>query len=67
MTEADSDRFVRRKGLAYGVAWAGTGFGGTVTPFVLDWLLKVYGPHAALRIWAAVQVRIDFSCPVNCL
>ena len=53
----DLVRFVRRKGLAYGVAWAGTGFGGSVVPFVLDWLLRTYGARASLSIWAVVQVR----------
>lgn len=48
--------FVRRKGLGYGVAWAGTGLGGAATPFVLDWLLKSYGHRVALRAWAVVQL-----------
>ena len=55
----DMARFVRRKGLAYGVARAGTGFGGSATPFILDWLLSTYGPRASLRIWAVVQVRLS--------
>ena len=57
----DLSRFVRRKGLAYGVAWAGTGFGGSATPFILDWLLGAYGPRTTLRIWAVVQVRLIWT------
>ncbi|KAF7186962.1 MFS transporter asaE, partial [Pseudocercospora fuligena] len=48
--------FVRRKGLACGVAWAGTGLGGSVTPFVLEWLIKQYGARTALRVWAVVEL-----------
>ena len=53
----DLARFVRRKGFACGVAWSGTGLGGSATPLILNWLLDTYGPHIALRIWAVVQVR----------
>lgn len=35
--------FVRRKGLAIGVMWAGDGFGGAIMPFLLQALLSKYG------------------------
>ncbi|KAK3109631.1 hypothetical protein LTR53_016900 [Teratosphaeriaceae sp. CCFEE 6253] len=46
--------FVARKGLAYGIMWAGTGMAGVVVPFVLQWLLDTYGFRIALRVWAVV-------------
>lgn len=49
--------FVARKGLAYGVMWAGTGTAGTVVPFLLEWLLNSYGFRTALRVWSIVMVR----------
>lgn len=44
--------FVRRKALAYGIMWAGSGCGGLVGPFVLSWGLKTYGAPTFLRGWA---------------
>lgn len=44
--------FVARKGLAYGVIWAGTGAAGLIIPFVLDFLLREYGFRTTLRVWA---------------
>jgi hypothetical protein len=49
--------FVARKGLAYGVMWAGSGSAGVVVPFLLQWLLDTYGFRTALRVWAVVLVR----------
>jgi MFS family permease len=49
--------FVARKGLAYGVMWAGSGSAGVVVPFLLQWLLDTYGFRTALRAWAVVLVR----------
>lgn len=43
--------FVRRKGLAFGIMWAGTGLGGVVVPLLLEWLLNTYGFRTSLRIW----------------
>ncbi|XWW94738.1 hypothetical protein V2A60_002685 [Cordyceps javanica] len=45
--------FVRRKGLAYGIMWSGTGLGGITTPLLLEFLLGRYGFHTTLRVWAA--------------
>ena len=43
--------FVRKKGLAFGIMWAGTGLGGIVIPLLLQWLLNTYGFRTSLRIW----------------
>ena len=44
--------FIRRKGLAYGVMWSGTGLGGFVFPLVLEFLLGKFGFRTTLRIWS---------------
>lgn len=44
--------FDRRKGLAYGLMWSGTGLGGFTIPLVLEALLNRYGFRTTLRIWA---------------
>jgi MFS family permease len=43
--------FVRRKALAYGIMWVGSGLGGLVGPFVLSWGLNRYGAPLFLRGW----------------
>ncbi|KAL8673565.1 MAG: hypothetical protein Q9168_002019 [Polycauliona sp. 1 TL-2023] len=48
--------FIARKGLAYGILWAGTGLGGTVVPLILDWSLAKYGVRVTFRMWAIVLV-----------
>ncbi|TFY61513.1 hypothetical protein EVJ58_g4474 [Rhodofomes roseus] len=44
--------FVRRRGLATGFIFAGSGFGGFAFPFLLQALLERYGFRWTLRIWA---------------
>lgn len=44
--------FVKRKGLAYGIMWSGTGLGGITMPLLLEFLLGKYGFRTTLRIWA---------------
>ncbi|KAB8237138.1 major facilitator superfamily domain-containing protein [Aspergillus alliaceus] len=46
--------FVRRKGFAYGIMWAGTGFAGVTIPFIMDWGLNKYAWPTVLRGWAVV-------------
>ncbi|KAK3357611.1 major facilitator superfamily domain-containing protein [Lasiosphaeria hispida] len=46
--------FARRKGLAYGVMWSGTGLAGVVLPLLLEHLLSTYGFQTTLRIFACV-------------
>lgn len=50
--------FVKRKALAYGISWSGTGTAGVIAPFVMQWLLDSYGSRSALRAWAVVLVSI---------
>lgn len=53
--------FVRRKGLAYGVMWAGTGTGGVIIPLIMNWGLGKYGFRIMLRAWSIVMVRMPSS------
>ncbi|KAK2799831.1 hypothetical protein FQN50_008352 [Emmonsiellopsis sp. PD_5] len=46
--------FIQRKGFAFGVMWAGTGFAGVAVPFVMSWLLERYSFTATLRIWGII-------------
>lgn len=48
--------FIRRKSLAYGVMWAGSGVGGLCGPLVLEWGLSKYGAKTFLRGWAVTLV-----------
>ena len=58
--------FVVRRGMAYGVMWAGTGSAGIVVPFLLQWLLDSYGFRVALRTWAVILVRMSISEGMKC-
>lgn len=57
--------FDRRKGLAFGVLWAGTAVGGIVVPLILEWGLERYGFRIILRAWAVLLVSI--SCLILAL
>ncbi|PYI08542.1 MFS general substrate transporter [Aspergillus sclerotiicarbonarius CBS 121057] len=46
------DWFDQRKGLAFGVMWAGTGLGGAILPLVMQRLLDLYGFRITLRAFA---------------
>ncbi|MBE3045117.1 MFS transporter [Candidatus Bathyarchaeota archaeon] len=46
--------FARRKGLAYGIMWSATGFGGVLIPLLLEYLLNAYGFRTTLRIWSGL-------------
>ncbi|PGH00982.1 hypothetical protein AJ79_08046 [Helicocarpus griseus UAMH5409] len=46
------DWFDRRRGLAFGVMWAGTGLGGVILPLVMERLLDHFGFRIALRAFA---------------
>jgi MFS family permease len=50
--------FVHRKGLAFGIMWAGTGLGGVITPLLLQFLLNRYGFRTTLRIWTVLLFAI---------
>ncbi|KAI1271111.1 major facilitator superfamily domain-containing protein [Xylaria sp. FL0933] len=46
--------FVKKKGLAYGIMWSGTGLAGVILPLVLQWLLSALGFRNTLRLWAGL-------------
>lgn len=50
--------FDKRKGMAYGIMWAGTGLSGSVLPFILEYLLVQVGFRSTLRLSAAAIVII---------
>jgi predicted MFS family arabinose efflux permease len=56
--------FVQRRGLAFGIMWAGTGISGTVLPFLLQWLLDSYGYRTTLRVWA-IALAVLASCCIS--
>ena len=51
--------FIRRKGLAYGIMWAGTGTAGLIIPFVMNFLLSSYGFRTTLRVWAVALILLS--------
>lgn len=52
--------FIQRKGLAFGIMWAGTGVSGVVLPLVMQWLLNSYGFKTTLRIWSVALFILTF-------
>ncbi|KAG7006412.1 hypothetical protein G7Y79_00015g040020 [Physcia stellaris] len=51
--------FIRKKGFAYGVMWAGTGVSGVCVPLIMNWGLGTYGHSTMLRIWAITVVILS--------
>lgn len=51
--------FVARRGLAYGLMWAGNGLAGVVLPLLLQSLLDGYGHRTTLRIWAGILFAVS--------
>ena len=51
--------FIKRKGWAYGVMWAGTGLSGICVPLVMSWGLDKYGSSTMLRTWATTVVILS--------
>ncbi|KAJ6151421.1 hypothetical protein N7470_007018 [Penicillium chermesinum] len=45
-----SEWFCKRKGLAFGVVWAGSAISGSVFPITIEWLLNKYGVESTLRV-----------------
>ncbi|KAI0407633.1 major facilitator superfamily transporter [Xylaria palmicola] len=56
--------FVKKKGLAYGIMWSGTGLAGVVLPLVLESLLGALGFRNTLRLWAGLLFVI--TAPLAC-
>lgn len=51
--------FVKRKGFAFGVMWAGTGVSGIVVPFIMAWGLEAYGFRTMLRAWSLTLIILS--------
>jgi MFS family permease len=49
--------FIKRKGLAYGIMWAGKSATGVALPFIMDACLRKYGPKSTIRGWTLATVR----------
>ncbi|KAM0715752.1 hypothetical protein Q7P37_008266 [Cladosporium fusiforme] len=54
--------FIQRRGLAFGIMWAGTGLAGTVLPFLLQWVLDTHGYRTALRLYAFTLFVLASPC-----
>lgn len=52
--------FIVRRGLAFGIMWAGTGVSGVILPLVMQWLLSSYGFKTTLRIWSLALFLLTF-------
>ncbi|CZR52230.1 related to monocarboxylate transporter 2 [Phialocephala subalpina] len=50
--------FVRKKGLAFGIMWAGVGTSGLIFPFLLSYLLAHLGHATTLRIWSLILLLL---------
>lgn len=48
--------FIERKGLAFGLLWAGTGISSAIMPPIMEWGLSMYGFRTMLRVWAVAAV-----------
>ena len=55
--------FIERKGLAYGVMWAGKSAAGVGVPFAMETSLQRFGPARTLQGWAVLTVR--GASPIN--
>lgn len=51
--------FIRKKGFAFGIMWAGTGAAGLIVPLVLNVLLEKYGFRTTLRVWAVALILLS--------
>ena len=51
--------FIKRKGMAFGIMWAGTGMSGVIIPFVMNWGLEKYGFRTMLRAWTITLVLLS--------
>ncbi|KAJ5151330.1 uncharacterized protein N7482_010582 [Penicillium canariense] len=47
-----SEWFVKKKGLAFGIVWAGSGISGVIFPLTIEWLLDQHGIETTLRVSA---------------
>ena len=52
--------FVRRKGLAMGIMWAGKSITGVAIPFIMEASLQRFGPARTLQAWSVISVSCLF-------
>ncbi|KUL90590.1 hypothetical protein ZTR_00350 [Talaromyces verruculosus] len=50
--------FVKRRGFAFGIMWAGTGVSGVVLPLLMQWLINTHGFRTTLRVWSTVLLLL---------
>lgn len=50
--------FVKRKGLAYGVMWAGKSAAGVGVPFAMEACLQKFGPSVTFQAWTVTTVSL---------
>ena len=50
--------FARKKGLAYGIMWSGTGLAGVVLPLLMEHLLDARGFRTTLRLWSGLLFAV---------
>lgn len=55
-----SEWFIHRKGMAYGVIWAGKSGAGVAFPFLTTYFLNHYGAPKTLRIWCIASTILTF-------
>lgn len=58
--------FIKRKGLAYGVMWAGKSAAGVGVPFAMEACLQKFGPSVTLQAWSVTTVRSKSAQTVHC-
>ncbi|KAF2739745.1 MFS general substrate transporter [Polyplosphaeria fusca] len=51
--------FIKRKGLAYGIMWAGKSATGVALPFIMESSLRRYGPKVTIRGWTVATVLLS--------
>ncbi|KAB8199451.1 major facilitator superfamily domain-containing protein [Aspergillus parasiticus] len=54
--------FVRKKGLAFGVCWAGSGVAGMVFPFIIRWMLSRFSFKITMWAWSVCIILL--VCPL---
>lgn len=54
----DNEWFIKRKGIAFGIMWAGSRVSGLILPFILQWTVSAYGFRTALRPWVIIFVLL---------
>ncbi|GAA5827562.1 hypothetical protein JCM11251_001734 [Rhodosporidiobolus azoricus] len=53
-----NDWFLEKRGLASGLVFAGTSIGGTVLPYLIEYLLQKYGWKTLCQVWAGMSLLV---------